>query len=456
MVPPSPNAPHVVIVGAGFAGLSAAKALGGSEVRVTIIDRHNYHLFVPLLYQVATATLSPADIADPVRHILWRYENIDVRLADVSGVDVARREVILAGGNRVPYDHLVLATGSAQSYFGHPEWERHAPGLKTIEDAREIRARVLLNFERAETCPDPEEQRRLMTIVIVGGGPTGVEMAGALAELARRTLARDFRHINPRSATILLVEAGPRLLPAFPEELSAYTKAQLERQGVIVRLDTAVEGVEERGVTFKGPVHNGSFHQGSFFPAGTVIWGAGVDASPAGRWLGVETDPAGRIKVDGDLSVPGRPNVHALGDTALAMGDDGAPLPGLAQVAKQQGEYLGKALLERIRHATRPPPFRFRNRGNLATIGRNAAVADFGRYRLKGFVAWVLWGIVHVFLLIGFENRVMVSIQWLWAYLTDQRGARLIVGEREVPLEPAAARPVAPARPLSPRGRERG
>ncbi|HYD31774.1 MAG TPA: NAD(P)/FAD-dependent oxidoreductase [Azospirillaceae bacterium] len=445
MASPSSGAPHVVIVGAGFAGLATARTLGSSsETRVTVIDRRNYHLFVPLLYQVATATLSPADIAEPIRHILWRHENVEVRLGEVTGVDVVRREVILAGGDRVPYDYLVLATGSSQSYFGHPGWERFAPGLKTIEDAREIRARVLMNFELAENSRDPEEQRRLLTIVIVGGGPTGVEMAGALAELTRRSLARDFRHINPRTASIMLVEAGPRILPTFPEELSAYAKTDLEGQGVTVLTNTAVEDVTDKGVVLRG----------SFYPAGAVIWGAGVAASPAGRWLGVETDRAGRVKVAADLSVPGLSNVYVLGDTALAEGDDGTPLPGLAQVAKQQGEYLGRALLKRIRHGAPPEPFRFKSRGNTAIVGRNAAVFDFGRRRFKGLLAWLLWGIVHVFLLVGFENRVVVSIQWLWAYLTDQRGARLITAERKMPPEPAA-KPVPQPAVVAPEAAER-
>lgn len=437
---PAPDAaadarPHVVIVGAGFAGLETARGLDDAPVRVTIIDRRNYHLFVPLLYQVATAALSPGDIAEPVRRILRCNRNTEVLLGEVTDVDTARREVLLGepllGEMRIPYDYLVIATGSAHSYFGHPEWERYAPGLKTMEDAREIRRRVLMAFEEAEMCRDPEEQKRLMTIVVVGGGPTGVELAGAIAELARHTLACDFRHIHPETACILLVEAGKRILPQFPEELSAYAHRALEKRGVTIRLNAPVKDVQAHGVLVDD----------AFIPAGTVLWGAGVAASPAGRWLGVETDRTGHVKVAPDLSVPGLDRVYMLGDTALVQGEDGKPLPGLAQVAKQEGQYLAKALTQRVTAGAPPKPFRFRNRGNLATIGRNAAVADFGRYRLTGYLAWLLWGIVHVYLLIGFENRLVVSLQWLYAYLTYQRGARLITGEYKAPLagEPGAA-----------------
>ncbi len=418
--------PHVVIIGAGFAGLATAHALRSAPVRVTVIDQRNYHLFVPLLYQVATAALSPADIAYPIRRIFRRQRNVEVMLGEVTGIDADARQVLL-GEHAVPYDHLVVATGSAHSYFGHRDWERHAPGLKTIEDAREIRARVLMAFEQAEICADPEEQTRLMTILIVGGGPTGVELAGAVAELAKRSLAADFRRIRPNSACILLVEAGPRLLPQFPEELSDYARQALEELGVTVRLNAPVQDVTADGARVAD----------RFIPAGAILWGAGVAASPAGHWLGAATDKTGRVRVAPDLSVPGLDRIYVLGDTALAEGDDGTPLPGLAQVAKQQGEYLGAALARLIATGERPGPFRFKNRGNLATIGRNAAVADFGRVKLTGYLAWLLWGIVHVYLLIGFRNRVLVAVQWLWAYLTFHRGARLITGERKAPIEGA-------------------
>jgi NADH dehydrogenase len=418
---PIDSHPHVVIVGAGFAGLAAAEELGSTEIRVTIIDRRNYHLFVPLLYQVATAALSPADIAAPIRRVVSRHANIDVMLNEVTGIDTADRRIMLADGAVVSYDALVIATGSAHSYFGHDEWERFAPGLKTIEDARQIRGRVLMAFEQAEMSHDPERQRQLMTIVVVGGGPTGVEMAGAIAELAKRTLVRDFRNIHPENTCVMLVEAGPRILPPFPPDLSEYAHRALERLGVTVKVDTPVEEVTADGVRIAG----------QFVPAGVVIWGAGVKASDAGQWLGTETDKAGRIKVDPDLSVPGLKNVFALGDTALALGDDDKPLPGLAQVAKQQGEHLGRHLQDHLVKGTAIPPFRFNNRGNMATIGRNHAVADLGRRHLKGWLAWMLWGIVHVYLLIGFRNRLLVSMEWFSAWLTYQRGARLITGERQ-------------------------
>ena len=414
------TAPHIVIVGAGFAGLAAADALGGTELRVTLIDQNNYHLFQPLLYQVATAALSPGEIAEPIRHILSRHRNITVLLAEVTGLDVRDRQVLL-GFERLGYDHLVLATGATHSYFGHPEWERFAPGLKTLEDARRIRAHVLMAFEQAEMTLDPAERERLMTVAIIGAGPTGVEMAGAIAELARHALARDFHNIDPTAARILLLEAGSRVLAQFPEDLSAYAEDALQRLGVRVETGTKVEAIDARGVTVNGWL----------IPAATVVWGAGVAASPAGQWLGTETDRAGRVRVNPDLSVSGLANVYVLGDTALALDENGRPLPGLAQVAQQQGKYLGKALRTRLLEHRAPPPFRFRNRGNLATIGRNAAVAQFDSVRLKGYVAWVLWGIIHVYLLVGFQNRLLVSLRWLWAYLTYQRGARLIM--RDVP-----------------------
>jgi NADH dehydrogenase len=432
------GSPHVVVIGAGFAGLNLAAELGGTGIRVTVVDRHNYHLFVPLLYQVATAALSPADIAEPIRHVLSRHRNVDVVLGEVVGVDAARRVVRLADGGFVPYDRLVLATGSSQSYFGRDDWAAFAPGLKTIEDARRIRARLLMSFELAETSQDPERRRALMTTVVVGGGPTGVEMAGAVAELARCALARDFRRIDPRAAAVFLVEAGPRVLPAFPEPLSDYARQALERKGVTVMTGQGVEDVRADGVVVGGRL----------IPAGTVVWGAGVAASPAGAWLGAETDRAGRVRVAPDLSVPGFEGVYALGDTALVEGDEGGPLPGLAQVAKQQGRHLGRALAADLLRGEPMPPFRFANRGNTAIVGRNAAVFDFGRRRLTGWPAWVLWAIVHVYLLVGFEKRLLVTIQWLWRYATHQRGARLITGEPGPPAAPTP-REAEPARPAA-------
>lgn len=448
---PVDDAPHVVIVGAGFGGLACAAALGGTPVRVTVIDRHNYHLFVPLLYQVATAALSPADIAEPIRRVLGRHRNIDVVLGEVTGVDRERRRVLLADGSHVPYDRLVLATGSSYSYFGHDDWAELAPGLKSIENARRIRARLLTCFEQAEMSPDPAQQKALMTSVIVGGGPTGVEMAGAIAELARFTLARDFRRIDPRAACILLVEAGPRLLPSFPEDLSDYARRSLEEKGVVVLTGQAVEAVTEAGVTVAG----------RFIPAGTIVWGAGVKASPAAGWLGVEGDRAGRIKVAADLAVPGLEHVYALGDTALVQGEDGKPLPGLAQVAKQQGRHLGRALAGSLLHGRPLPPFRFRSRGNTAIIGRSAAVFDFGGRHLRGWPAWVLWAIVHVYLLLNFQKRLLVSMQWFWRWLTYQRGARLITYETvAAPAAPSAGTVASPlgrdAEPFRPDRRSAG
>jgi NADH dehydrogenase len=410
---------HVVIVGAGFGGLTCARGLGNAPVKVTIIDRHNYHLFVQLLYQVATAALSPADIAQPIRRIFRRQKNIEVVLGEVTGVDVAGKRVMLGSGQSIPYDRLVIATGSSYSYFGHDEWAKLAPGPKTVDDALAIRSRLLMSFEQAEISTDPDEQAALLTTVIVGGGPTGVEMAGAIAELARYSLARDFRHIDPRKANILLVEAGPRILPAFPEPLADHAVKVLTKLGVTVRTGEAVTGMAP-GVAEIG---------GKPVRAGTIIWGAGVQASPVANWLGVTPERGGRVAVNSDLSVPGIEGVYVVGDSAATKGPDGALLPALAQVAHQQGTHLGKALRANLTQGTRLPPFRFRNRGNTAVIGRNSAIFDFGRWQVKGWIGWMLWGIYHIYLLTGFDRRVVVVAEWLWSYLTFQQGARLITGE---------------------------
>ncbi len=409
--------PHVVIVGAGFGGLACAKALGNAPARVTVIDRANYHLFVPLLYQVATAALSPADIARPIRRILGRYRNIDVVLGDVTAIDTSARTLTTSAGPIGPYDKLVVATGSRYSYFGHPEWAAHAKGPRSLEDARFIRTKLLTAFERADSTTDQAERDRLMTIIVVGGGPTGVEMAGSVVELARHALARDFRHIDPRQARILLVEAGPRLLASFPQSLADYAKRALEKLGVTVMLGQPVENIGA----------DGAMVGGQMISAGTVIWGAGIEASPGVKMLGVPLDRAGRVAVGPDLSVPGLPGVYVLGDSAVAMDENGKPLPALAQVAAQQGEYLGGVLAAEARGRPLDKPFRFRNRGNTAIVGRNAAVFDFGKWQLKGRFAWFLWALVHVYLLVGFENRLQVVGHWLWSYLTYERGARLIL-----------------------------
>jgi NADH dehydrogenase len=408
--------PHVVIIGAGFAGLACAKALGNAPARVTIVDRANYHLFVPLLYQVATAALSPADIARPIRRILGRYRNIDVVLGEVTAIDTGARMVTTAAGTIGPYDRLVVAMGSRYSYFGHNDWAARARGPRSLEDARSIRTQLLTAFERADSTHDKAERERLMTVIVIGGGPTGVEMAGAVAELVRHSLARDFRHIDPRAARILLIEAGPRLLSGFPQSLSDYAKRAVEKLGVTVMLGEPVQELSERGATVGGRM----------VPAGTMIWGAGIEASPGMRMLGVPLDRTGRVAVNPDLSVPDLPGVYVLGDSATVPGEDGQPLPALAQVAAQEGDYLGRTLAAEFRGRPTPKPFRFHNRGNTAVIGRNAAVFDFGRFRLRGRLAWVLWAIVHIYLLIGFENRLSVTLRWIWRYISGESGARLI------------------------------
>jgi NADH:ubiquinone reductase (H+-translocating) len=409
--------PHIVIVGAGFGGLSAAHALSNAEADVTVVDRRNYHLFQPLLYQVATAGLSPAQIASPIRAILRRAANIRVVLGRVSGIDRKRRTVEV-DGHEIGYDHLVLATGSRHAYFGHDEWERVAPGLKKIDDATGIRRRILTAFEHAESMAPAEDRRRFLTFVVIGAGPTGVEMAGAIAELAHVALRHDFRTIDPREARIVLVEAGPRVLPAFPPELSAAAQKALERLQVEVRLGTPVSNCDESGVTI------GAEH----LSAATIVWAAGVAASSAARWLGTEADRVGRVVVGPDLTVPDHPEIFVIGDTAHALGSNGKPLPGLAPVAKQQGAYVARVLRARLTGRAAPGPFRYRDWGTMATIGRRAAVADIGRLHLSGTLAWLIWGLVHVSFLIGFRNRLVVMLDWIWSYLTFQSGARLIVG----------------------------
>ncbi len=409
--------PRIVIVGAGFGGLSAAHGLAGAAADVTVIDRRNYHLFQPLLYQVATAGLSPAQIAQPIRSILRDAQNVRVVLGTVAGVDKERRTVRL-DDRTIDYDVLVMAMGSRHAYFGHDDWENVAPGLKNIDDATAIRRRILMAFEEAEQSTDPDERRRLLTFVVIGAGPTGVEMAGAIAELAHIALRRDFRVINPREARIVLAEAGTRVLASFPTALSEAALRSLERLHVEVKLGQPVSHCDETGVTI------GSEH----LPAATIVWAAGVASSPASQWLGVEPDRVGRVMVGPDLTVPGRPEIFVIGDTAHALGADGKPLVGLAPVAKQQGAYVARVLRARLAGRTPPAPFRYRNYGTMATIGRRAAVADFGWLKLDGTLAWLMWGLIHVSFLIGFRNRLVVMLEWMWSYVTFRSGARLITG----------------------------
>jgi NADH:ubiquinone reductase (H+-translocating) len=411
--------PQVVIVGAGFGGLEAAKALDRVAVDVIVVDRQNHHCFQPLLYQVATAALSPAEIAWPIRHILRQQRNATVLMAEVSGIDLAGR-LVHTGAGQISYDYLVIATGATHSYFGHDDWADFAPGLKRIEDATRIRRSILLAFEQAELARDDAERQRLLTFVIVGGGATGVEMAGAIAEIARQTLAKDFRRIDPRSSSIILLEAGPRVLPTLPEDLSRYAERTLTRMGVDVRTSTRVTNCDRRGVDLdRGRID-----------AGTVIWAAGVVASPAARWLGAEHDYAGRVLVRSDLSLPNHPEVFVIGDAAGIRDQTGAMVPGVAPAAKQMGRYVGRVIAARVDEIPPPPPFRYRSLGDLATIGRRAAVVNFGYLRLKGFVGWLFWSLVHIYFLIGVKNRFIVAFTWLWDYLTFHRGARLIT---EVP-----------------------
>lgn len=414
--PPGSDSPRVVIVGGGFGGLNAAKSFRDAPVRVTLVDHRNHHLFQPLLYQVATAVLSPADIAQPIRSVLRDRPNVEVILGEVKSIDTAAQEVVLADG-LLPYDYLILAAGATHAYFGHDDWEPLAPGLKTLEDALGTRRHILLAFEEAEREPDPERRKALMTFVIVGAGPTGVEMAGAIAEIANYSLARDFRHINTRDARVILVEASDRLLATFPEQLSRYALNDLKRLGVDVRLGKPVTMIAPGEVTIGDEA----------VAAETIVWAAGVRASPLGRSLGAELDRAGRVIVNPDLTVPGHPNISVVGDMASLADMKGRPLPGVAQVAMQQGAWTAA----NIRRAIAGEPtrvFHYRDLGNMATIGRNAAIADIRGLRLSGFIAWLAWALVHIMNLIGFRNRVLVGLQWLWGYLTFQRGARLITG----------------------------
>ncbi|MCH8098950.1 MAG: NAD(P)/FAD-dependent oxidoreductase [Proteobacteria bacterium] len=409
--------PQIVILGAGFGGLFAAKRLAGVAANVMVVDRHNYHLFQPLLYQVATAGLAPSDIAWPIRSILSRQKNTSVLLDEVMDIDVGQHEVVLRHAS-VTFDYLIVATGSTHSYFGHEDWETIAPGLKSIDDATHIRRRILTAFEQAEMTVSDVARERLLRFVIVGGGPTGVELAGTIAELAHHTLAADFRHIDPRSATITLVEAGPRLLPYLHESLSDYARQSLERLGVEVRLGTPVTHCDAEGVTIGG----------EDIAVATVIWAAGVAASPVGQWLDEETDKAGRVVVRPDLSITKDPRIFVIGDAALITNEEGKPVPGIAPAAKQQGRFVADLIAKRMAGKAASKAFHYRHAGHLATIGRKSAVIEFPHYRMKGRLAWWIWGIAHIYFLVGVPSPLVVSIRWLWEYITYGRGARLITG----------------------------
>jgi len=415
---------HVVIVGAGFGGLAAAQGLSGAAVRITVIDQRNHHLFQPLLYQVGTATLATSEIAWPIRQLLRKREEITTFLAAVTGIEAANRRVLLEDGGVLSYDTLVLATGVRHAYFGHDEWEPFAPGLKTLEDATSIRRRVLLAFEHAERETDAARRRALLTFVIVGGGPTGVELAGAIVELAHITLPDEFRLIDTRKARIVLVEAGPRILPSFTAELSAYAQAALERLGVEIHLGSPVSECSAQGVVFGGEP----------LAAKVILWAAGVRASPAAAWLGLPADGVGRLKVAPDLCAPGRPEIFVIGDTATIDAWHGKPVPGIAPAAKQQGAHVAATIRRRLKGDAKSRPFRYRHSGNLATIGRRSAVIDFGWITMRGWIAWWVWGLAHIYFLIGVRNRLAVALNWLWIYFTGSRSACLITqGEQRPP-----------------------
>src|ERR1700761_8919025 len=413
--------PHVVILGGGFGGLAAARTLASAAVRITLIDRRNHHLFQPLLYQVGTAGLSAPSIAAPLRHILRKQANVTTLMDEVVGVDTTAQRVHLTQGE-IGYDYLIVATGATHAYFGHDDWAPYAPGLKTLDDAFTIRRRILLAFEHAERENDPAKRQAWLNFVIVGAGATGVELAGALAEIARHTLPREFRRSDPRKANILLVEAGPRVLPAFDDELSAKAKKQLERLGVQVRTGEAVSAIDEQGVKL-GDQHIESH---------TVLWAAGVSASPVGAMLGAPTDRAGRVQVEADLSLPDHPNVFVIGDLAAIAQANGKPVPGVAPAAKQMGNHVARTIRARVEGDTSPAPFRYRDDGSLATIGRMAGVAQFGRIKISGILAWWIWLVAHVSFLIGFRNRLVVLMDWAMAYWTYERSARIVVGKDEV------------------------
>jgi len=412
----APAKPHrVVIVGAGFGGLEAAFGLAGAPVEITLIARRNHHLFQPLLYQVATASLATSEIAWPIRYLLRDRPEVRTLFANVCGVDAAAKQVQLDDGGSIPYDTLILATGARHAYFGHDEWEPFAPGLKTLEDATTLRRRILVAFERAERETDPDARAALLTFVVVGAGPTGVEMAGTIADLAKDTLPRDFRHIDTRMARVVLIEAGPRVLAGFPDDLSAYAQRALESLGVEVVLGEAVTECAADGVIYGG----------NKLAARTIVWAAGVRASRAAEWLNAPADRAHRLQVEPDLTVPGHPDIFAVGDTVTIKGPDGNPVPGIAPAAKQEGRYAAALIKARLKGETLPP-FQYKHAGSLAQIGKRLAVIDFGKFKLRGALAWWIWGIAHIYFLIGLRNRLSVALSWLWVHARNQRAARLI------------------------------
>jgi NADH dehydrogenase len=411
-----PSNPHrVVIVGAGFGGLETTYRLAGAPVQITLVDRRNHHLFQPLLYQVATASLATSEIAWPIRSLMRHRPEVTTLFATVNGIDTEARRVLLEDGDALPYDTLVLATGARHAYFGHDEWEPFAPGLKTLEDATTLRRRILVAFERAERETDPKRRAARLTFVIIGAGPTGVELAGTIAELAHSTLPQDFRNIDTRKARVVLIEAGPRVLAGFADELSAYAQASLEKIGVEVVLGQPVTDCNREGVVYGG----------NRLDAKTIIWAAGVRASPAAEWLGAAADRAGRLQVEADLTVKGHPEIFAIGDTVTIPAWNGQPVPGIAPAAKQEGRYVAEAIEARLKGLA-PGPFRYKHAGSLAQIGKRLAVIDFGSIKLRGALAWWIWGIAHIYFLIGLRHRVSVALSWLWIYVRDQRAARLI------------------------------
>lgn len=416
------HVPHIVVIGAGFGGLQLVHDLRSVNVRITLIDQRNHHLFQPLLYQVATTILATSEIAWPIRHLFRDRKEVTTLLGTVTGVDTERRQVQLENGTEISYDMLVLATGARHAYFGNDQWEALAPGLKALEDATTIRRRLLLAFERAERETDEAKRQALLTFAIVGGGPTGVELAGIIAELAKQTIWPEFRTIDTRQTRVMLLEAGQRILAAFPEDLSEYALKALEKLGVEVRLGIPVKEITADGVTVGE----------EFIPCRTAIWAAGVAASPAATWLNAESDRAGRVKVLSNLNVPGHEDIFVIGDTAWVEGPDGKPVPGIAPAAKQQGAYVATVIKKRVEGQTPPMPFRYKHQGNLATIGRGAAVVDMGRFKLKGIIAWWFWGIAHIFFLIGTRSRAAVAWSWLWTYISGQHSARLITQGKPV------------------------